>query len=65
MLGVEVLDPRDLELPAIGEIVLRDAESGQVREVTVTERVRTDYARAAAAHQADVHRVLRTCTHRR
>jgi uncharacterized protein (DUF58 family) len=61
VLGVEVLDPRDLELPAVGEIVLRDAESGQVRELTVTEKVRADYARAAAAHQADVHRVLRTC----
>ncbi|MBT0568066.1 DUF58 domain-containing protein [Williamsia sp. CHRR-6] len=61
VLAIEVLDPRDLELPAVGEIVLRDAESGAVREVTVTERVRDDFARAATAHQAEVQRTLRRC----
>ncbi|GGF42070.1 DUF58 domain-containing protein [Williamsia phyllosphaerae] len=61
LLGVEVLDPRDMALPDVGEVVLRDAESGQVREITVTDRVRDDFARAARAHQSDVHRTLRTC----
>ncbi|MGU3294560.1 DUF58 domain-containing protein [Williamsia sp. M5A3_1d] len=61
VLGVEVLDPRDMELPDVGEIVLRDAESGQVRELTVTDRIRDDFARAARAHSEEVHRTLRTC----
>jgi uncharacterized protein (DUF58 family) len=61
VLGVEVLDPRDMELPAVGEVVLRDAESGQIRELTVTDKVRADFARAAEEHRRDVQRALRQC----
>ncbi len=59
ILGVEVLDPRDLELPAIGEVRLRDAESGDIREVTVTHRLQADFAAAAKAHHDRVVRTLR------
>ncbi|SIR88641.1 DUF58 domain-containing protein [Williamsia sterculiae] len=59
VLGVEVLDPRDLELPPIGEVVLRDAESGAVRELTITDEIRRDFAAAAGAHSAAVRRHLR------
>lgn len=59
LLAVEVLDPRDLELPDVGEVVLRDAESGQVREVMLTEKLRHDFAVAASRHQAAVDRSLR------
>ncbi|GAA4406875.1 DUF58 domain-containing protein [Tsukamurella soli] len=59
ILGVEVLDPRDLELPAVGEIRLRDAESGEVREVTVTRRLQSEFAAAADAHHEEVVRTLR------
>lgn len=61
LLAVEVLDPRDLELPAIGEVTLADAESGEIREVTVTEQVRRDFGAAARAHQQSVHRTIRSC----
>jgi uncharacterized protein (DUF58 family) len=61
LLAVEVLDPRDLELPDIGEITLADAESGEVRDITVTPAVRRDFAAAARAHQQKVHRTIRSC----
>ncbi len=50
---VEVLDPRELELPPVGQLVLVDPESGRQREVaTGDRRVRTAYAAAARAHRA-------------
>lgn len=61
VLGIEILDPRDVELPAVGDVVLRDAESGEVREFSVTDTVRRDYARAAAEHRDQVERTLRGC----
>ena len=35
LLAVEVLDPRDLELPDVEDIVLHDPETGRTREFTV------------------------------
>ncbi|RPA66228.1 DUF58 domain-containing protein [Gordonia oryzae] len=61
LLAVEVLDPRDVELPPIGEVRLADAESGEVREVTITDRLRHDFSVAAQAHQDKVARTVRTC----
>jgi uncharacterized protein (DUF58 family) len=60
LLGVEVLDPRDLELPAVGEVVLRDAESGQINSYRITESLRARFAEAAKEHQSLVHRTLRS-----
>jgi uncharacterized protein (DUF58 family) len=61
VLGVEVLDPRDVELPDIGDVILQDAESGATREFTIDEQLRDDFAKAAAAHRADVERAMRSC----
>lgn len=61
LLGVEVLDPRDLELPDLGEVVLHDPETGRTREFATTERLRADYAAAADAHRSEVEQVLRGC----
>lgn len=61
LLGVEVLDPRDVELPPIGEVTLADAESGEVRDVTITDSLRRDFASAAAAHEQQVRRTIRSC----
>lgn len=61
LLGVEVLDPRDLDLPDVGEVSLADAESGEVRDVVITDRVRADFAVAAHEHQKLVHREFRSC----
>jgi uncharacterized protein (DUF58 family) len=60
-LAIEVLDPRDVELPDIGDVVLQDAESGDTREFTIDAALRDDFARAAAAHRADVARTIRGC----
>ncbi|MET0693972.1 MAG: DUF58 domain-containing protein [Propionibacteriaceae bacterium] len=50
---VEVLDPRELELPPVGHLVLVDPESGRQRDVdTGDARIRTAYARAAAEHRS-------------
>lgn len=61
VLAIEVLDPRDVELPDVGDVVLQDVESGVTREFTIDARLRDDFARAAAAHRADVARTIRGC----
>jgi uncharacterized protein (DUF58 family) len=61
VLAIEVLDPRDVELPDIGDVVLQDAESGVVREFTIDAQLRDDFAKAAAAHRAEVARTVRGC----
>jgi uncharacterized protein (DUF58 family) len=61
VLGIEVIDPRDVELPAVGDVILQDTESGVTREFTIDEQLRDDFARAADAHRAEVARTLRRC----
>lgn len=61
VLGIEVIDPRDVELPAVGDVILQDTESGITREFTIDEQLRDDFARAAAAHRDEVARTLRRC----
>src|SRR5699024_10265311 len=54
VLGIEVLDPRDVTLSDLGRVTLRDPESGAVRDFRVTERLQADFARAAEDHRAAV-----------
>ncbi|GAB3205533.1 DUF58 domain-containing protein [Nocardia tengchongensis] len=61
LLGVEVLDPRDLELPDLGDVVLHDPETGRTREFSVTPTLRADFARAAQGHRDQVEQALRSC----
>lgn len=61
LLGVEVLDPLDIALPDVGPVTLADAESGDIVEVDVTPRVRSDFAAAAAAHREGVQSAFRGC----
>ncbi|UGT43476.1 DUF58 domain-containing protein [Nocardia yamanashiensis] len=61
LLGVEILDPRDLELPDLGDVVLHDPETGRTREFSVTPQLRADYARAAGLHRQQVEGALRSC----
>lgn len=62
VLAVELLDPRDLELPDVGDVVLHDPETGRTREFSTTPQLRADFARAAAAHRTDVEKILRGCS---
>jgi uncharacterized protein (DUF58 family) len=60
VLCVEVLDPRDLELPDVGPIELLDPATGDVREVnTSSARVRREYASAAAAQRERIRSTIR------
>jgi uncharacterized protein (DUF58 family) len=60
VLCIEVLDPRDLELPDVGPIELLDPATGEVREVnTASTRVRQEYAAAAAAQRELIRGTIR------
>lgn len=59
-LAVEIVDPRELELPAVGVLSLVDPETGQHREVqTSSPALRERYARAAADQRAAIATALR------
>jgi uncharacterized protein (DUF58 family) len=60
LLGVEVLDPRELELPAAGLVTFADPETGRQLEVQTSDaRLRRDYAAAAAGQRAAIATSLR------
>jgi uncharacterized protein (DUF58 family) len=61
LLGVEVIDPRDIELPEVGTVVLADPETGRQREVETTPLLRREFEAAAAEHREKVATVLRRC----
>ncbi|GAA3269915.1 DUF58 domain-containing protein [Dactylosporangium vinaceum] len=60
LLAVEVVDPRELELPNVGVIALVDPETGRMHEVqTADPKLRHRYAHAAAAQRAEIAAALR------
>ena len=60
VLALEVVDPRELELPDVGTITLVDPETGRRRFVeTSSARVRDAYATAADEQRRDVRRRIR------
>jgi uncharacterized protein (DUF58 family) len=60
LLGVEVLDPRELELPASGLVTFTDPESGRQLEVQTSDRrLRKRYANAAAQQRDGIAAGLR------
>lgn len=61
VVAIEVLDRRDVELPAVGVVRLLDVETGRTRQVDTTTTLRADYAQAAAAHRDQVAMTLRRC----
>ncbi len=61
VLAIEVIDPRELELPNVGTITLADPETGRRRFVdTTSAALRTAYATAATDQRADNRRHIRT-----
>jgi uncharacterized protein (DUF58 family) len=61
VLAVEVLDPREIELPPVGLVTLVDTETGRRVEVqTASEKVRARFAEAAARQRAAIARDIRT-----
>ncbi|WP_157247179.1 DUF58 domain-containing protein [Nonomuraea typhae] len=59
VLAVEVIDPRELELPDVGHIAFADPESGKVRDVHLSPKVRQAYAEAAALQREGTRVALR------
>jgi uncharacterized protein (DUF58 family) len=60
VLCIEILDPREIELPNVGLVHLEDPETGQVLEVqTADAGTRQRFAEAAAAHRDEVGRAIR------
>ena len=60
VLAIEVVDPRELELPDVGVLTLADPESGMLHEVqTGDPRLRERYAAAAGEQRAAIARALR------
>ncbi|KAB2367146.1 DUF58 domain-containing protein [Actinomadura montaniterrae] len=61
VLAVEVIDPRELDLPDVGLVEMTDPETGAVQEIVLSRRTRERYARAAAAQRAGTRAALRRC----
>lgn len=60
VLAVEVVDPRELELPSVGVLALTDPETGRTREVdTSSANLRRKYAEAAAAQRSAIESAVR------
>jgi uncharacterized protein (DUF58 family) len=60
VLAIEVVDPRELELPDVGVLVLADPETGAMHEVqTADSSLRARYAEAAGQQRAEIARTLR------
>lgn len=60
VIAIEVIDPRELELPAVGVLSVIDPETGRHREVATGAAVRARYAEAAERQRADIAARLRS-----
>lgn len=61
VVAVQIMDRYELELPALGRLVLNDAETGEVVEInTSDERKRVAFAERQARAQADLARLFRS-----
>ena len=57
---MEVVDPRELELPNVGYLTMVDPETGELREIqTAKASLRQRYAEAAAAERAEIAAAIR------
>ncbi|MDQ3752840.1 MAG: DUF58 domain-containing protein [Actinomycetota bacterium] len=62
VIAVEIQDPREQELPNVGDLWLVDPETGrQMRVDTGDRKLRRDFSAAAAGERAQLHRDLMAC----
>jgi uncharacterized protein (DUF58 family) len=60
LLAIEVVDPRELELPDVGVLALADPETGALHEVRTSDpKLRARYAEAAGAQRSAIAYALR------
>jgi uncharacterized protein (DUF58 family) len=61
LVAVQITDPYELELPALGRLVLQDAETGEIVEVSTGDaRKRTAFAERQAKTRAETTKLLRS-----
>ena len=61
VVAVHITDPYELELPALGRLILQDAETGEIVEVnTGDSRKRIAFAQRQAKAQSDLRRLFRS-----
>jgi hypothetical protein len=61
LVAVQITDRFELELPALGRLVLNDAETGEVVEINTGDaRKRTSFAERQARAQTDLTRLFRS-----
>lgn len=58
---VEITDPRELDLPDIGPVMMTDPETGRTHEIILSGKVRAAYAEAAARQRARTREAIRGC----
>ncbi len=59
-IAVEIIDPRELDIPNVGTVLLEDPETGEIRELnTGSRKVRQRYAAAARIQRERTARALR------
>lgn len=61
VIAVEIIDPRELDLPDVGPVMMTDPETGETREIILSPKVRAAYAAAAAAQRARTRAAVRGC----
>lgn len=61
VIAVEIIDPRELDLPDIGPVMMTDPETGAIREIVLSKKVRAAYAEAAAAQRARTRAAIHGC----
>jgi uncharacterized protein (DUF58 family) len=59
LIAIEIVDPRDIDLPEVGTVVLADPETGRQREVHASALLRKEFGAAAHAHRQEVATGLR------
>jgi len=60
VLAVEVVDPRELDVPAVGYVTLADPATGNVREVRMTADLQQRYRDAAAEQREATRAAIRS-----
>ena len=59
VVAVQIIDPHELELHALGRLILRDAETGDVVEVNTSAATRRAFAEQQKNQQGELERMLR------
>ena len=61
VVAVQIADPYELELPALGRLVLQDAETGEIVEINTGDPLKRDaFANRQARAQTDLARLFRS-----